>query len=105
MPHTIKAGKAELTISSKRYGRHAWRMRSWSPERRSQAHVAAEKRLQHKHPRKRDAAIFAASEVVGTLVMALSARNSPPANTGSVVGLDGQNQHVAGPVSVVRFLA
>jgi hypothetical protein len=66
MPHTIKAGKAELTISSKRYGRHAWRMRSWSPERRSQAHAAAEKRLQGKHPRKRDAAIFAASDVGGT---------------------------------------
>jgi hypothetical protein len=68
MPHTIKAGKAELTISTRRYGRHAWRMRNWSAERRASAHAAAEKRLQGKHPHQRDAAIFAVTEAAGTRV-------------------------------------
>lgn len=45
MPHTIKAGKAELTISEERLDHHAGRMRSWSPERRAYAHAAAERRL------------------------------------------------------------
>jgi hypothetical protein len=63
MPHTIKVGKAELTISDERLGRHAWRMRNWSPERRARAHSAAETRLKGKHPRKRDAAVFAVTKV------------------------------------------
>jgi len=54
--HTIKAGKADLTISPARLVRHADRMAKWSPERRSRAAEAAKKRLHGKHPRKLDAA-------------------------------------------------
>ena len=61
LPHTIKAGKAELTISSARLVRYVDRMARWSPERRAYAHKAAEARLGGKHPRKRDAAISLAS--------------------------------------------
>ena len=61
MPHTVKAGKAELTISTARLIRFVDRMARWSPERRALAHKAAEVRLGGKHPRKRDAAIFAAT--------------------------------------------
>ena len=61
MPHAIKVGKAELTISAERLNRHSWRMRYWSPERLAYAHTAAERRLHGKHPRKRDAAVWEAS--------------------------------------------
>ena len=60
MPHLIKAGKAELKISSARLIRYADRMFRWSPERRGHAVEAAKKRLGGKHPRKRDAAIVLA---------------------------------------------
>jgi hypothetical protein len=59
MAHTIKVGKAELTISTRRLIRFVDRMADWSPERRALAHAAAEARLKGKHPRKRDAAIYA----------------------------------------------
>jgi hypothetical protein len=62
MPHTIKVGKTELTISTRRYIRFADRLAEWSPERRALAHAAAEVRLKGKHPRKRDAAIYAVTE-------------------------------------------
>ena len=61
MPHTIKVGKNELTISSARLVRYVDRMARWSPERRAHAHKAAEIRLGGKHPRMRDAAIFEAT--------------------------------------------
>jgi hypothetical protein len=57
MPHTIKAGKADLTISSARVVRHSDRMHHWTPERRSGAAESAKARLSGKHPRKSDAAI------------------------------------------------
>jgi hypothetical protein len=61
MPHTIKAGKTELTISTRRLIRYVDRMARWSPERRAHAHKAAAMRLGGKHQRKRDAAIYAAT--------------------------------------------
>jgi hypothetical protein len=61
MPHTIKAGKTELTISTARLVRYVDRMALWSPEQRAHAHKAAAMRLGGKHPRKRDAAIYAAT--------------------------------------------
>jgi hypothetical protein len=61
MPHTVKAAKTELKISARRLIRFVDRMARWSPERR--AHMAAELRLGGKHPRKRDAAIYAATLV------------------------------------------
>ena len=61
MTHTIKVGKTEQTISTRRLVRYVDRMARWSPERRALAHKAAEVRLGGKHPRKRDAAIFAAT--------------------------------------------
>jgi hypothetical protein len=61
MPHTIKAGKTELTISTARLVRYVDRMARWSPERRAHAHKAAEARLAGKHPMKRDAAIYLAT--------------------------------------------
>jgi hypothetical protein len=61
MPHTIKVGKTELTISTRRLVRFADRFARWSPERRALAHKATETRLGGKHPRKRDAAIYAAT--------------------------------------------
>ena len=60
MKHTVKAGKTELTISSERLVRYVDRMARWSPERRLHAVVAANKRLEGKHPQKRDAAILLA---------------------------------------------
>jgi len=62
MPHTIKVGKTELTISPRRLVRFVDRTARWSPERRALAHKAAEARLGGKHPRKRDAAIYAATD-------------------------------------------
>ena len=67
MPHTIKVGKTELTISSRRLIRFVDRMARWSPERRALAHKAAETRLGGKHPLKRDAAIYASTDA-GTVV-------------------------------------
>jgi hypothetical protein len=61
MPHTIKVGKTELTISSARLIRYVDRMAMWSPERRARAQKAAEARLAGKHPMKRDAAIYLAT--------------------------------------------
>jgi len=61
MTHTIKVGKNELTVSSRRLIRFVDGMARWSPERRALAHKAAEVRLGGKHPRKRDAAIFVAT--------------------------------------------
>ena len=61
MQHTVKVGRAELAISDGRLVRHVLRMRSWSPERTAHARQAAERRLQGKHPRKRDAAIVLAA--------------------------------------------
>ena len=61
MPHTIKVGKTELTVSSRRLIRLVDRLARWSPERRALAHKAAETRLSGKHPRKRDAAIYLAT--------------------------------------------
>jgi hypothetical protein len=63
MSHTIKVGKVELTISDKRLSRHVHRTEHWSPARRAYAHAAAEQRLNGKHPRKRDAAIWGATRV------------------------------------------
>ena len=65
MPHTIKVGKTELTISSARLIRFVDRMARWSPERRALAHRGAEARLGGKHPRKRDAAVYAATAANG----------------------------------------
>ena len=63
MPHTIKVGKAELTISDARLVRHINRMRDWSAEKRTYAHAAAVRRLNGKYPRERDAAIWGATRV------------------------------------------
>jgi hypothetical protein len=59
--HAVKVGRAELAISEGRLVRHILRMRSWSPERTAHAREAAERRLQGKHPRKRDAAVYLAA--------------------------------------------
>lgn len=56
MPHTLKTGKTEMTISSSRLIRHADRLFGWPPERRAAAVEAAKARLGGKHPQKRDAA-------------------------------------------------
>jgi hypothetical protein len=64
---TIKVGKTEVTFSERRLIRHSVRMQHWSPERRAHAHEAAKKRLHGKHHHKRDAAIYAASEVAGAI--------------------------------------
>jgi hypothetical protein len=61
MPHTIKAENTEMMISTGRLNRYVDRMARWSPQRRAHAHKAAELRLGGKHPRKRDAAIYAAT--------------------------------------------
>ena len=63
MSHAIKVGKAELTISDERLVRHIDRMRNWSTEKRAYAHSAAERRLNGKYPRERDAAIWGASRL------------------------------------------
>jgi len=63
MEHTIKVGKAELTISDARLVRHEHRMEHWSPERRAHAHAKAGSRLKGKYPRKGDAAIYSATFV------------------------------------------
>jgi hypothetical protein len=58
--HSVKAGKTELTISTERLVRYVDRMAQWSPERRLHAVAAANRRLEGKHPQKRDAAILLA---------------------------------------------
>jgi hypothetical protein len=59
--HTLKTSKGEISISSNRLRRHADRVFQWLPEKLEQAIVAAEARLEGKHPHKRDAALVLAA--------------------------------------------
>jgi hypothetical protein len=61
MPHTLKTSKGEIAISSRRLARQADRMFGWLPEKIEEAILAAEARLDGKHPHKHDAATILAA--------------------------------------------